>query len=71
MQDMGMPPPPVYDPSSQRPPVYSPPEGGSKVNPAQTWQAQGGQDDYAPPAGPPPPDNHVRPQGTGNTNPFR
>ncbi|KAI1309897.1 hypothetical protein F5Y03DRAFT_392780 [Xylaria venustula] len=58
-------PPPVYDPS--RPPVYDGPPVGSKVDPVQDRQGQtqtqtqtqtrtgtGTDDDYAPPAGPPP-----------------
>lgn len=72
MRDMGVPPPPVYDPTSSRPPMYSPPEGGSKVNPAQGWgQQESGtmNNDYAPPSGPPPP-AAVATHGTGNTNPF-
>lgn len=72
MRDMGVPPPPVYDPNSSRPPMYSPPEGGSKINPAQGWQQQQQQQsgtDYAAPAGPPP--AVVATHGTGNTNPFR
>ncbi|KAI8624115.1 hypothetical protein F5Y19DRAFT_455923 [Xylariaceae sp. FL1651] len=48
-------PPPVYDPS--RPPVYDGPPAGSKVDPSQAgagFNRQGGGDEYAPPAGPPP-----------------
>ncbi|KAI1844818.1 hypothetical protein JX266_009046 [Neoarthrinium moseri] len=58
-------PPPVYDPN--RPPMYdvpppgAPPQGGSKLDPAQAG-------DYAPPPGPPPPP--VAAQRTGNSNPF-
>ncbi len=42
---------------------YAPPPGSP---PAASSQLQ---DTYAPPPGPPP--SAVRPQGTGNTNPFR
>ncbi|KAI0126623.1 hypothetical protein BJ170DRAFT_413683 [Xylariales sp. AK1849] len=57
-----MPPPPVYDPN--RPPMYEggPPMGATKLDPAQTGN-------YAPPPGPPPP-AAVRPERTGNSNPF-
>ncbi|EEY17597.1 conserved hypothetical protein [Verticillium alfalfae VaMs.102] len=67
MQNMP-PPPPMYDPSSARPPMYVPPEGGSKVDPSQTY----GRESYAPPAGPPPPQQQtgVATNTTGNTNPF-
>ncbi|ROT43603.1 hypothetical protein SODALDRAFT_327809 [Sodiomyces alkalinus F11] len=49
-----MPPPPVYDPSAPRPPAYSPPEGGSKVNPTQQQSGPSTSQEYAPPPGPPP-----------------
>ncbi|KAM5355498.1 hypothetical protein ACJ41O_002144 [Fusarium nematophilum] len=46
-------PPPVYDPS--RPPVYEgPPEGGSKIDPAQGQARQDGPADFQAPPGPPP-----------------
>ncbi|KAF4465503.1 Chitin synthesis regulation Congo red resistance RCR [Fusarium albosuccineum] len=47
-------PPPVYDPS--RPPMYDgPPEGGSKIDPAQgQTRRDDGPADYNPPPGPPP-----------------
>lgn len=72
-----MPPPPVYDPNAARPPIYSPPEGASKINPAQGYgygpaQASG---EYAPPPGPPPSGQQ---EGVAwengqnnNANPFR
>lgn len=82
MQNMGgMPPPPVYDPTAARPPGYEPPEGGSKVDPAQgmaSWEqgqqreqgaGSAGDGNFAPPPGPPPP--AVATNNTGNTNPFR
>ncbi|KAL6715811.1 hypothetical protein ACLMJK_006772 [Lecanora helva] len=40
------PPPPAYHADHIPPPVYQPPQGGSKVNPAQEWDV--------PPPGPPP-----------------
>ncbi|CAM1504086.1 Fc.00g016770.m01.CDS01 [Cosmosporella sp. VM-42] len=48
-------PPPIYDPS--RPPMYEgPPEGGSKVDPAQSRMdpSRPIEEHYAPPPGPPP-----------------
>jgi len=62
MQNMNMPPPPVYDPN--RPPVYPgppgagapPPEGGSKVDPSQGQRQETGV-------------QTVQQQNTGN--PFR
>ncbi|KAM0335284.1 hypothetical protein ACHAQA_000329 [Verticillium albo-atrum] len=66
MQNMP-PPPPMYDPSAARPPMYVPPEGGSKVDPSQGY----GRESFAPPAGPPPPQQTgVATNNTGNTNPF-
>ncbi|KAK3336454.1 hypothetical protein B0T19DRAFT_39310 [Cercophora scortea] len=56
-----MPPPPVYDPSSARPPMYEgpPPEGSTKADPSQpTWRAEPTRrpdtEDYEAPPGPPP-----------------
>ncbi|CAF9910437.1 hypothetical protein IMSHALPRED_009198 [Imshaugia aleurites] len=40
-------PPPAYNTEHVPPPVYQPPEGGSKINPHQDWAA-------VPPPGPPP-----------------
>ncbi|TEA22525.1 hypothetical protein C8034_v009863 [Colletotrichum sidae] len=57
-------PPPTYDPNSARPPMYAPPEGGSKVAPAQDYGV-------TPPAGPPPPPAAVPANHTGQTYPFR
>lgn len=36
MQPNMPPPPPMYDPGAPRPPIYDGPQGGSKVDPAQT-----------------------------------
>jgi hypothetical protein len=68
-------PPPVYDPNAPRPPIYQP-EGATKVDPSQyaaepTHRPADQQaEEYAAPSGPPPP-SAMRPQGTGNSNPFR
>lgn len=69
MQNMP-PPPPMYDPSAPRPPMYEGPEGGSKTAPSQEYEA---------PPGPPPaqaqtPATAAQPVGrndTGSSNPFR
>ncbi|KAK7430229.1 hypothetical protein QQZ08_003204 [Neonectria magnoliae] len=50
-QQMYSMPPPVYDPD--RPPVYEPPAGGTKVDPAQARRDPGDFEYQAPP-GPPP-----------------
>jgi len=75
-------PPPVYDPNAPRPPVYyGPPPtqqqqhdvGATKVDPDQSrggYQRPTVTEEYEAPAGPPPGPT-VRPQGTGNSNPFR
>ncbi|KAK3694605.1 hypothetical protein B0T22DRAFT_345769, partial [Podospora appendiculata] len=56
-----MPPPPVYDPTSARPPMYEgpPPAGSTKADPSQpTWRAEPTRrpdtEDYEAPPGPPP-----------------
>ncbi|KAH8899229.1 hypothetical protein GQ53DRAFT_303962 [Thozetella sp. PMI_491] len=72
-----VPPPPVYDPNATRPPMYNGPgpEGSTKVDPSQ-WMTEPTRrpadqqaEQYAPPTGPPP--SALRPEGTGNSNPFR
>ena len=70
-----MPPPPVYDPTAARPPVYEGPEGGSKTAPSQ-WGNEPTHrpetDEFAPPPGPPPPPAAVTATHTGSSNnPFR
>lgn len=68
-------PPPVYDPNAPRPPMYYGPPAqdvGTKVDPDQSRGHQrptATEEEYEAPAGPPP--SAVRPQGTGNSNPFR
>ncbi|KAH8905896.1 hypothetical protein BR93DRAFT_998044 [Coniochaeta sp. PMI_546] len=68
-------PPPVYDPNAPRPPMYYGPteqDVGTKVDPDQSrpaYQQPTVTEEYEAPAGPPP--SAVRPQGTGNSNPFR
>ncbi|KAK1974008.1 hypothetical protein LZ30DRAFT_694647 [Colletotrichum cereale] len=57
-------PPPTYDPNSARPPMYAPPEGGSKVDPSQEYGV-------TPPAGPPPPPAAVAANHTGQAYPYR
>lgn len=64
MQNMP-PPPPMYDPSAPRPPMYEGPDGGSKAAPSQEYEA---------PPGPPPAQAQAQPVGrndTGSSNPFR
>lgn len=60
-------PPPIYDPN--RPPMYEGPNG-AKINPNQMGMGMPPppNGEYAPPAGPPP--AQLRPERTGNTNPF-
>ncbi|KAL2754986.1 hypothetical protein ACRALDRAFT_1071586 [Sodiomyces alcalophilus JCM 7366] len=70
-----MPPPPVYDPNAPRPPAYAPPEGGTKVNPAQNYGPSTSWE-YAPPPGPPPQPQQRQHEGVtadnaANDNPFR
>ncbi len=74
MQNMQMPPPPVYDPSAPRPPIYEGPDGATKIAPSQ-WTDQPAHrpndDEYQPPPGPPPA-AAVQPTNTGSSNnPYR
>ncbi len=70
MAPQAVPPPPVYDPN--RPPMYSGPDGATKVAPSQwgnepTHRPQG--HDYEAPPGPPP---AVTADQTGSSNnPYR
>ncbi|KAK0630166.1 hypothetical protein B0T17DRAFT_506659 [Bombardia bombarda] len=72
-------PPPVYDPTTPRPPMYEqgPPDGGAtKLDPSPRAAeptrrpADHQAEEYEAPAGPPP-NSEFRLQGTGNSNPFR
>ncbi|KAK1635957.1 hypothetical protein BDP81DRAFT_489000 [Colletotrichum phormii] len=51
-------PPPTYDPNSARPPMYAPPDGGSKVEPSQEY-------------GVTPPQASVAANHTGQPYPYR
>ncbi|KAK3330098.1 hypothetical protein B0H66DRAFT_45729 [Apodospora peruviana] len=78
-----MPPPPVYDPTAPRPPIYEgppAPAGATKIDPSQSMpspaytpqQPQRQQDEYEAPPGPPPSQQSTIPaQNPGSTNPFR
>jgi hypothetical protein len=74
-------PPPMYDPNTPAPPTYTPPAGGTKVDPSQ-WRPEPTRrpadssdpaPDYEAPPGPPP--AAVRPNNTGasssSNNPYR
>ncbi|KAF0322021.1 hypothetical protein GQ607_010747 [Colletotrichum asianum] len=57
-------PPPTYDPNAARPPMYAPPDGGSKVDPSQEYG-------ITPPPGPPPPPAAMPANHTGQSYPYR
>jgi len=66
---------PAYDPSAPRPPMYQPPAGGTKVDPAQSTNRPGssGEPRYNPPMGAPPPAvqaNHTG-RSVESNNPYR
>jgi len=73
-------PPPMYNPNAPMPPMYQPPEGGSKVDPSQYGQTTSRPTDgtepspaYTPPSGPPPAALHAENTGASTTsnNPYR